>query len=269
MSIDALTNPAGPNDSSAIELKRSSSLEGEKKRLFKAAKEMESLFLYQILKAMRSTVPKTDEENRLGLGGGMGKDVYTQMFDQELAMKMAGLGDKSLAATLYGSLEKVLEKQHAPASETPSVIKEVFPPRQYLEIKEPNTRTDDISRFDGIIDRISEKYRLSPEFLKAVIKTESGGDATAVSRAGAKGLMQLMDTTAADMGIQDVFDVEQNIEGGAKYLRQLLDRFGNLEKALAAYNAGPEAVEKYGGLPPYPETRKYVKAILSEIVRKQ
>ncbi|UCD95652.1 MAG: lytic transglycosylase domain-containing protein, partial [Candidatus Zixiibacteriota bacterium] len=137
------------------------------------------------------------------------------MFDQELAMKMAGLGDKSLAATLYSSLEKVLEKKHEQVPETPPVIKEIFPPPQYLEIKESKSHRDGISRFDRIIAKVSEKYRLNPELVRAVIRADSGGDPTAVSGAGAKGLMQLMDTTAADMGVKDVFDARQNIEGGA------------------------------------------------------
>ena len=132
-------------------------------------------------------------------------------------------------------------------------------------IKESKTRPDNVSGFDKIITRVSEKYRLNPELIRAVIRAESGGDPNAVSGAGAKGLMQLMDTTAADMGIKDVFDAGQNIEGGAKYLRRLLDRFGDVEKALAAYNAGPEAVKKHDGLPPYPETRQYVKTVLSGI----
>jgi soluble lytic murein transglycosylase len=93
---------------------------------------------------------------------------------------------------------------------------------------------------------------------------ESGFDSLAESRKGAIGLMQLMPTTASRLAVDDPWDPEQNLDGGTRYLRQLLDRFeGSIELALAGYNAGPETVERYGGLPPYPETREYVRRVLS------
>lgn len=100
--------------------------------------------------------------------------------------------------------------------------------------------------------------------IKGVIKAESNFQITAVSHAGARGLMQLMPETARELGVDDPFDIEQNIDGGARYLRQMLDKFGgDLKTALAAYNAGPGAVEKYGGnVPPYLETKQYVRRVL-------
>jgi soluble lytic murein transglycosylase-like protein len=121
------------------------------------------------------------------------------------------------------------------------------------------------SKYGPIIEQAAAKYRLNPSLIAAVIKAESNGDARAVSTAGAKGLMQLIDTTAADMGVRDVFNPQENIEGGAKYLRKLLDRFGDIKTALAAYNAGPETVQRYGGIPPYPETIKYVRSVLERL----
>jgi len=112
------------------------------------------------------------------------------------------------------------------------------------------------------ITAAAEKNGLSPELLKAVIQVESGFRQSAVSRAGAIGLMQLMPATAKALGV-DPWDPIQNIEGGARYLKQQLDRFGTLEKALAAYNAGPGAVIRYGGIPPYDETRRYVDRVLA------
>jgi len=120
-------------------------------------------------------------------------------------------------------------------------------------------------QIDRNIHNAARKYDLSPRLLRSLIRHESNFDPQAVSSAGAMGLMQLMPDTARDLGIHDPFDVEQNIDGGARYLRQMLDRFrGNRTLALAAYNAGPGTVERYGGVPPYPETQHYVQKVLSD-----
>jgi soluble lytic murein transglycosylase len=116
---------------------------------------------------------------------------------------------------------------------------------------------------DPVIARHSRAHRLHPALIRAVIKTESDFDPLAVSHAGAVGLMQLMPQTAMRFDVRDSYNPDDNIGGGTKYLRQLLDRFnGNLPLALAAYNAGEHAVERYRGLPPIPETRQYVLKVL-------
>ena len=113
------------------------------------------------------------------------------------------------------------------------------------------------------VQKAAAKYHLSPDLISAVIRAESNFEVEAVSRAGAKGLMQLMPATARELGVTDIFDIDQNIQGGAKYLRKMLDQFdGNVRKALAAYNAGPGTVIRYNGQVPYPETRQYVKRVL-------
>lgn len=121
----------------------------------------------------------------------------------------------------------------------------------------------DPAQFDGMIQAASKKWNVDESLIRAVIKQESGYDPQATSHCGAQGMMQLMPETAADLGVTDAYDPQQNIMGGTRYLRGLLDRFdGNISKALAGYNAGPGAVEKHGGIPPYEETQHYVSNVL-------
>ena len=128
-------------------------------------------------------------------------------------------------------------------------------------------RLDDpiLRRFGRLIDEASAVHKVDSAVISAVIRTESGGNPHAVSPAGAKGLMQLMDSTAADLGVEDSFDVRENVMSGTRYLRQLIDRFGDLKLALAAYNAGPGAVTRHNGVPPYAETKAYVDRVLKTV----
>jgi len=113
------------------------------------------------------------------------------------------------------------------------------------------------------IREIAARYGLSPGLVESVIRVESAFNPWAMSRKGAQGLMQLMPQTASSLGVRDAFDPRQNIEGGVRHLRSLVDRYpGNLPLALAAYNAGENAVTHYRGIPPYPETQQYVRKIL-------
>ena len=114
----------------------------------------------------------------------------------------------------------------------------------------------------GLISEASQKYKVDPKLLSAIAEVESGGNQDETSSAGAVGVMQLMPDTAASLGVNP-YDKQQNVEGGAKYLRQMLDTFGgDVSKAVAAYNAGPQAVKDYGGIPPYKETQNYVNKVL-------
>lgn len=121
----------------------------------------------------------------------------------------------------------------------------------------------DTSRYAGDIREAAERYGVAEKLVEAVIRAESAFDPRAVSRKGARGLMQLMPETASMLGVTNSFDPRQNIDGGVRHLRSLIDRFGDdLRLALAAYNAGERAVVSYRGIPPFPETRDYIERVL-------
>ncbi|HOK06207.1 MAG TPA: transglycosylase SLT domain-containing protein [Syntrophales bacterium] len=125
-------------------------------------------------------------------------------------------------------------------------------------------RPADVAKYDGLINKAAQKYNVDSALIKAIIKAESNFNHRAVSPKGARGLMQLMPSTAQALQVDDSFHPEDNIEGGTRYLRYLLRLFrGDLPLALAAYNAGENAVIRYNGIPPYRETREYVNRVLS------
>jgi soluble lytic murein transglycosylase-like protein len=122
----------------------------------------------------------------------------------------------------------------------------------------PHTRA-----YDPLIDNAATSEGLPPALVKAVIAAESAFDSDAVSHKGAKGLMQLMPETAHEMGVANPLEPAENVRGGTSYLRAMIDRYGDLGRALAAYNAGPTAVDRYGGIPPFRETQDYVERVLA------
>jgi len=127
----------------------------------------------------------------------------------------------------------------------------------------PALRLQRNSQFDELIQQQSQTAEIDPSLVKAVIRQESGFNPKAVSHVGAQGLMQLMPGTASGLGVTDSFNPEQNVAGGAKYLKNLLNKYDqSVPMALAAYNAGPGAVDKYHGVPPYKETQNYVKNVM-------
>jgi soluble lytic murein transglycosylase-like protein len=118
-------------------------------------------------------------------------------------------------------------------------------------------------QIDALVQQNAATWQVDPSLVKAVIANESGFNANATSKVGAQGLMQLMPATAQSVGVQNAYDPAQNVAGGTRYLKGLLDRFnGDVRLAVAAYNAGPNAVEKYGDVPPYAETQNYVQNVL-------
>jgi soluble lytic murein transglycosylase len=126
----------------------------------------------------------------------------------------------------------------------------------------PRARVPRERDYDRLIVQVAARYRVQPGLVKAVIAAESNFEPDAVSRVGAQGLMQLMPATAEALGVERPFGIVENMDGGVRYLRAMLDRYGDLARALAAYNAGPSAVDRYRGIPPYRETQAYVKRVL-------
>jgi soluble lytic murein transglycosylase-like protein len=132
-----------------------------------------------------------------------------------------------------------------------------------------NSRSSAVD-LNEVVNLASGRYRLDPDLVNSVIQAESGFNTHAVSPKGAQGLMQLMPKTASQLGVPNAFDPAANVEGGTKYLRELLERYNfDLVKALAAYNAGPQRVQQFGGVPPYYETRAYVARIVRDFNKKK
>jgi soluble lytic murein transglycosylase-like protein len=170
-------------------------------------------------------------------------------------------------ANFSRALEKEMQKTAGTnASKEPAPAQNVTGAAQTNAVQPTSKLLEDMPLADQnlstLIEAAANKYQVDPKLVAAVAEVESNGNQNAVSSVGAIGVMQLMPDTAASLGV-DPYDKQQNIEGGAKYLRQMLDTFGgDLQKAVAAYNAGPGAVKDYGGVPPYKETQNYVSKVL-------
>ncbi|MCG8606984.1 transglycosylase SLT domain-containing protein [bacterium] len=218
----------------------------------KAAQDFEAIFVAQILKNMRRSLSES------GLfGQGLANDIYSSMFDNQIAQAVASKNGFHLSDIIINGLQI--------DDHNPQVVPELSLSDYRAEAIRRRSVNHAPTAWDrSIIEHAAARYDLDPKLIESVIKVESNFRPNAVSKKGAVGLMQLMKNTATELGVQNRFDPRQNVFGGAKYLKDLITRFdSNLELALSAYNAGPTAVEKYKGIPPYQETQDYVKKVLN------
>ncbi len=226
-------------------------------KLKSACKQFEAVFVNIMLQSMRDTL--NDEDDMLGSSESR---MFTEMYDEKISDKISDSGI-GIWQSMYDTLSKQipLRGDEEPPVTMPDTHKVIPLKKQNSEKIAEKKNLTDIHR---IIDSVSQQYGVDPMLVKAIVRNESNFDQYAVSPVGAKGLMQLMDGTAHDMGVKNVFDPSENIKGGVKYLKLLLDKFGDTATAVAAYNAGPGNVLKYGGIPPFQETEAYTSRVMSD-----
>jgi soluble lytic murein transglycosylase-like protein len=209
-----------------------------------------------------SLTPLARASEHITLANGFELDcVRREAVGDKVRLYFAGAGQNymDVAATAIVRVEDI------PDPPPPPLVAAPEPPRV-----EPVSAQPTADELKQLLVRAGAQHNIDAELLAAVMHAESAGQVRAVSRAGAQGLMQLMPGTAVVLGVKDAFAADQNVEGGTKYLDQLLTRYhDNIALALAAYNAGPGAVDKYHGIPPFRETRAYVARIIREFNRRK
>ncbi len=224
------------------------------------AREFESLFVSMMLRSMRRTVQRSEL-----LPESMGEKMYRSMLDDEYARMISKEASLGLSDLILNEIQKSENPESAVHElNRLGANRAMFSQAQFR----PNIPTGGnveqrVARWRNIIEDAAAQYGMDPELITAVVAQESAGEPYAVSRAGARGLMQLMPATARDLNVRNIFNPRENILAGTRYLRRMLDRFGEVKLALASYNAGPNAVEKYKGIPPYAETQDYVEKVLA------
>ncbi|MBU1097637.1 MAG: transglycosylase SLT domain-containing protein [Bacteroidetes bacterium] len=235
----------------------------EKEKIAGASKDFESLLTSMMIKSMTQTTQ--------GLFGseGFGGDYFDTLLEGQIASMMSKGKGLGISEQVYRKITgeelnnlKIEKIDSNPFKNSPLKINKTSPVSGNL--KPSLGSVNRLEKYNDIISSASKKYGIGENLIKSVILTESAANPTAVSKANAKGLMQLMDSTAQDMGVNNCFNPVENIHGGAKYLAKMIRQYnGNLELALAAYNAGPGNVAKYDGIPPFKETKNYINRVIN------
>ena len=208
-----------------------------------------------------AAVPAARAAERITLRNGFTLDC---LYREPAGEKIRLYTDAGSAHYMEVSAASVVSIETIPDPPAPTPATTAPPTAELLKAELTKTEVAELLAHAGVA------HNIDADLLAAVVRAESGGHARAVSRAGAQGLMQLMPGTAAALGVADAFAPAQNVEGGSKYLDQLLTRYkDNIALALAAYNAGPGAVDRYHGVPPFRETRAYVAGIIREFNRRK
>ncbi len=220
--------------------------EFQRKKLKKACQDFEALFLKQMLETMRKAgFSDGKETSPMAL---QSNNPLQGMFDWHMAQNMSSSSPLGIADQLIQAYD-IRNSSNANGSNS-ELNQRQNPGKGYL-VK--------------LIREVSKRHDIDPLLVSTIIKHESDGNRWAVSSKGAKGLMQVMDQTGEELSLRNPFNSNENIQAGVKYLKQMLVKYDNdVSLALAAYNAGPSAVDKYNGIPPYKETQEYVKNILAD-----
>ncbi len=244
-------------------------IDSKNKKLKETCQDFEAILVGYMFKSMRGA------SNTEGvIKKNMGEEIFTEMLDGEYSKMASKSNTLGLSDILYKQLS-AKTGQHQDLNKAISNYKD-SELRSKISVKNfqaeniisNNTNNinlvKQVSKYNSIINVAARDFGVSPHIIRGVIAQESGGNKTAISNTGAKGLMQLMDSTSKELGVKNVFDPKQNIRAGTKYLKMMLEKFnGNITNALASYNAGASNVEKYGGIPPFKETQNYVKKVMN------
>lgn len=242
----------------------------EKVKMAEAARGFEAMFLNMLMKEMKGSIKSmgADKEQMATFGAETLEGYNDMAFADEMSKVGKGIG-----------IADMIFKQLTGGEDLYNITKfdaAGFNPKSGTELNW-NTNSNKINEnfklklnerigeFKDVISSAASENGIDMNLIKAVIAAESAGKPDAVSNAGAKGLMQIMDGTANELGIENVFNPIENIQGGSKYLKNMIDKFGNLDLGLAAYNAGAANIDKYGGIPPFPETQSYIKKVKNYI----